>query len=206
MLKHFYAVILLTTIFCLNGFSQVLPPSINSYGDTVGSNYLVLYLNYNPNSINAVKAEIQLQKGTGNNVYDSTFTLPASDSGYAVMTLSPLTPCTSYQLLINMSNDSAQGLVINPLVSFTTLCASGIASLSEKTFVIITGTQNIEVRSNEMSTGAQIEIYDLTGKLLLNSPLIQPTQQIPFHQYAGMYLLRITGNGQGLYTNRFVVY
>ena len=175
MLKHFYAVIVLTTIFCLNGFSQALPPSINSYGDTVGSNYLVLYLNYNPNSINAVKAEIQLQKGTGNNVYDSTFTLPASDSGYAVMTLSPLTPCTSYQLLINMSNDSAQGLVINPLVSFTTLCASGIASLSEKTFVIITGTQNIEVRSNEMSTGAQIEIYDLTGKLLLNSPLIQPT-------------------------------
>jgi hypothetical protein len=205
MHKHFYTVILFTAFFCLKGFSQAFPPEINSYGDTVGSNYLILYLNYNPHSNGPVKAEIQLQKGTGNNVYDSTFTLPASDSGYAELNLSPLTPCTSYQLLINMSNDSAQGLVINPLVSFTTLCASGITLLSETNFVLFAGTQSVEVRSNEMPTGAQIEIYDLTGKLLLNIPLAQPTQQIPFHQNAGMYLLRITGNGQSLYTNRFVV-
>jgi hypothetical protein len=206
MHKYLYTAILLSTMFCLRGFSQASPPTLVSYADSVGSDSAVLYIRYTANDTGKVWAQVQLQQGVGNNVYDSTFTLPASDTGYAQLTLSPLTPCTTYSLLFNMRNDSAQGIVINPLVTFTTLCTSGITSINENTYSLIAHAQSVEVLADEVPQNAFVEIYDLTGRLISNTHFNQSMQQIPFNQNAGIYLLRITGNGQSLYTNRFMIY
>jgi hypothetical protein len=206
MHKHLYAVILLSIVFCLKGFSQASPPTLVSYADSVGSDSAVLYIRYVANDTGKVWAQVQLQQGIGNNVYDSTFTLPPSDSGYAQLHLSPLNPCTTYNLLFNMRNDSAQGIVINPLVTFTTLCTSGITSLNGNTYSLIAHAHSVEVSAGEIPQNGVIGIYDLTGRLILSTHFNQPVQQIPLNQNAGIYLLRITGNGQSLYTNRFMIY
>jgi|GEM_PF-5000753 hypothetical protein len=208
MKNRFYLIILLFTFFCLKGFTQASAPSVNGYADTVGSGSALVYIYYTANDTGIISAQIQLQQGIGNTVYDSTYSFraPASDSGYILWNIDSLTSCTTYQVLINMANDDAQGLVINPLLSFTTLCTTGIVTLNENGYSIIAFAQNIEVKSTEIPQNESIQIYDLTGRLILNTSFNQSVQQIPFNQNAGLYLLRITGNGQSLYTNRFVVY
>ena len=191
-------------IFCLEGFSQVLPPSINSYADSVGAIYADLYISYMANDTGIVMAQIQLQHGTGNNVYDSTYILPAN-ANYAQLHLAPLTSCSTYDLLINLSSAHAQGDVINPLLTFTTLCTAGVASLNENDYAVIAYNHLVEVKAGAVPQNGMVDIYDITGRLIISTPLNQSVQQIPFNQNAGIYLLRITGNGESLYTNRFVM-
>jgi len=205
MQKHIYAVILFTTIFCLKGFAQAFPPTINSYADSAGADYADLYITFSPNDTGNIKVQIQLQHSTGNNLFDSTYTLPATDSGYAAFHLAPLTPCLSYDVLINMKNAHVQGTVINPLLTFTTLCTAGIAALNENNYSVIARMYSIEIHTADIPQNGNIEIYDITGRQVINTGLNQSVQQIPFNQNAGIYLLRITGNGQSLYTNRFVI-
>jgi hypothetical protein len=208
MKKHFYFIILLVTVFCLKGFSQAFPPVINSYTDTFDAYSAHIYIYYTANDTGNLTAQVQLQQGTGNNVYDSTlaFRAPASDSGYFQLVIDSLIPCTNYQVLIDMSNDLVQGPVVNPVFSFTTSCNTGIVSLNENNYAVIALAQSIEVKTDQIPQNGAIEIYDLTGRLILTTSFSQSVQQIPFNQNAGLYLLRITGNGQSLYTNRFVIY
>jgi len=208
MKKHFYLFVLFTTFCVLKGFTQALPPVINSYADTVTAVSAQIYLYYTANDTGTIKAQIQLQQGFGNNDYDSTYTFsaPANDSGYVQWTIDSLNPCTTYRVLADMSNDNAQGEVFNPLFTFTTLCVNSISSLNENNYSLIALAQSIEIKTPELPQNGAVEIYDLTGRLILTTPLNQSTQQIPFNQNAGIYLLRITGNGQALYTNRFVLY
>ena len=207
MKKHLYLVILLSSILSFKGFSQAFPPVINSYTDTIGGFSMALYLNYTANDTGTIYAQVQLQKGTGHDVYDSiySFPAPAGDSGTVQLNVGPISPCTNYQLLINMRNSHAQGTVINPLFTFATLC-TGITSLNENSYSLIAFDHSIELKATELPERAMVEVYDLTGRLILTAPLNQSVQQIPFNQNAGIYLLRITGNGQLLYTNRFVTY
>ena len=204
MQKHLYTVILLSLIFCLKGFCQAFPPVINSYTDTVAGNYADLYLNISPNDTGIIKVQIQLQQGTGNNVYDSTYYLPAGDTSNVKLGMVSLNPCSNFDVLINLSNDHAQGSVINPLFSFMTIC-TGITSLNENNYSVIAYPQNIEIKVSELPQNGVVEIYDITGRQILTRQINQSVQQIPFNQNAGIYLLRITGNGQSLYTNRFVI-
>jgi hypothetical protein len=208
MKKHFYFIVMFFTVFCLKGFSQAFPPVINTYTDTIGTYSANIYIYYTANDTGLIKAQMQLQNGTGNNVYDSTLTFraPASDSGYFQLVIDSLLPCTNYQVLIDMSNDLAQGPVINPVFTFNTSCNTGIVSLNENNYAVIALAQSIEVKTDQLPQNGNIEIYDLTGRLILNTPFSQSVQQIPFNQNAGIYLLRITGNGQSLYTNRVVIY
>ena len=208
MKKSYYFISMLCLFFCFKGFAQGYPPSVNSYTDTTGSVSALLYIYYTANDTGTITAQLQLQQGIGNTVYDSTcsFRAPVSDSGYIEWNIDSLTSCTNYQVLINMGNGYAQGNVINPLLSFTTLCTTGIKTLNENNYSIIAFPQNIEIKATEIPQNGTIEIYDLTGKLILKTPFYQPVQQIPFNQNAGLYLLHITGNGQSLYSNRFVIY
>ncbi len=208
MKKHLYFIILLSTFFCLKGLAQGYPPVINSYADSAGPDSVQIFISYIANDTGVIKAQIQLQLAAGNNIYDSTLTFraPANDSGYFQLTIDSLFPCTTYHVLSNMKNGLEQGQVINPLFSFTTTCSTGIVSLNENSYTVIASTQSIEVKTREIPQNGSIEIYDLSGRLILNTPLNQPVQQIPFNQNAGLYVLRITGNGQSLYTNRFVIY
>ena len=132
-------------------------------------------------------------------------TIPAGDTTNVELQMAPLTPCTNYDLLINLSNDHAQGNVINPLFSFTTVCNTAVTSLNENRYAVIAREQSVEVTCTELPHNGAIEIYDLTGRMILSSNIHQAVQQIPFNKNAGIYLLRITGNGQQLYTNRFVI-
>jgi hypothetical protein len=208
MKKHFYFIILFVTVFYFQGFSQALPPVINSYADSAGSVSAQIFIAYTANDTGTIKLQVQLQKGTGNNVYDSTatFRAPANDTGYFQLTIDSLVPCTNYQVLVNMANNLMQGPVINPLFTFTTLCNTGIVSLNENSYSLIASGQNIQVKTGQLPQNGNIEIYDLTGRLVLTTPFTQLLQQIPFNQNAGLYLLRITGNQQVLYTNRFAIY
>ena len=206
MQKHIYPVILFSLIFCLKGFSQVFPPVINSYNDTAGAYFANLYINFSPNDTGNIKVQIQLQQGTGNNnVYDSTYNIPAGDTTNVELRMTSLTPCTNYDLLINLSNDHSQGNVINPLFSFTTVCNTAVTSINENSYAVIAHGQSVEVVCTELPQNGAIEIYDLTGRMIVSTNMHQDAQQIPFNKNAGIYLLRITGNGQQLYTNRFVI-
>jgi hypothetical protein len=204
MQKHVYTAILFSLIFCLKGFGQAFPPVINSYTDTVAGNYADLYLNISPNDTGIIKIQIQLQQGTGNNVYDSTYYLPAGDTTNVDLRMEPLNPCSNFDVLINLSNDRAQGQVINPLFSFTTIC-TGLTSLNENNYSVIAYGQSVEIKTTELPQSGTVEIYDITGRQILNAHLNQLVQQIPFNKNAGIYLLRITGNNQRLYTTRFVI-
>ena len=206
MRKGLYTAFVFSLIFCAKCFSQAFPPVINTYADSVAFTYATLYISFSPNDTGVIKAQIQLQQGTGNNVYDSTYTIPAGDTSNVALQMTPLNACSDYDLLINMSNAHAQGSVINPLLSFTTKCyAAGIEPLNANDFAVIAYGQSVEVKTNERQPNSAIEIYDVTGKLVLNTHLNQSVQQIPFNKNAGIYLLRITGNDQLLYVTRFVI-
>ena len=200
-----YPVILFSLIFCLKGFGQTFPPVINSYTDTAGAYFDNLYLNFSPNDTGNIKVQIQLQQGTGNNVYDSTYSIAAGDTTNVELQMAPLTPCTNYDLLINLSNDHSQGNVINPLFSFTTVCNTAVTSLNENSYAVIAHGESVEVMCTELPQNGAIEIYDLTGRMIVSNNIYQAVQQIPFNKNAGIYLLRITGNDQQLYTTRFVI-
>ncbi len=206
MKKHFYTFILLTTIFCLKGFAQTYPPVIKNYADSVGSNYADLYLDLSPNDTGVVKIQIQLQQGTGNNEFDSIFSVPATDSVNVQLHLAPLNSCKMYNLLINLANAHQQGDVINPLLSFTTVCNTGIARVNESSFHVIAYPQSLELISQVLPENGIAQVYDLAGRLVLSVPVSQPVQQIPFNQSGGIYLLRITGGNQLQYFSRFVIY
>lgn len=206
MKKCIYLVIIFSTFFCTKGFSQAYPPIINTYSDSSGPDNCDLNISFTPNDTGNIQLNLVIQQGTGNSVYDSTYTFTASDSAGIRFQITVLNPCTQYQVLTIMSNDRATGVQSNPLLTFSTLCASGITSLNENPYSLIAYPHSVEVRSNEIPETRTVEIYDLAGRLILITPLLQSVQQIPFNQNAGIYLLRITGNGLSLYTNRFVNY
>ena len=206
MHKHIYAAVLFTTIFCLQGFTQApAPPNINSASDSAGNISCNIYISFSPNDTGVISANIVLQQGNGNSVFDSTFILPAGDTSNVEFIIDSLTPCSQYQLLTVMSNDRAVGLQVNPLLNISTLCTSGISPINENTYSLIALAKSVEVRATEVPKDARIEIYDVTGNLILSTVFTQSVQQIPFNKNAGIYLLRITGNGQSLYTNRFAI-
>jgi hypothetical protein len=205
MQKHLYAVILFTTIFCMKGWGQALPPVITSSHDNVGDDDCTIYFSFSPNDTGTIQANIVIQQGQGNSVFDSTFILTAADSANVQVEIDSLTPCTQYQVLTIMSNAKAVGLQSNPLLTFNTICA-GIELLNPVRYSLMAMPKSVEVIASEVAPGQMIEIYDLTGKEILTTSFHQSVQQIPFNQNAGIYLLRITGNGQSLYTNRFVIY
>jgi hypothetical protein len=207
MHKHIYAVVVLTTIFCLRGFSQApTPPVINSASDTATNISCNIYISFSPNDTGVISANIVLQQGSGNSVFDSTFLLPAGDTSNVEFTIDSLIPCSQYQLLTIMSNDRAVGLQVNPLLNITTLCTSGLSSINENIYSLIALPKSVEVRATEVPNDGRIEIYDITGNLILNTAFTQSIQQISFNKNAGIYLLRITGSEQSLYTNRFVFF
>jgi len=206
MHKQLYAVILFTTVFCFKGFGQAFPPIINTYSDSVGNTYANLFISFSPNDTGTIQANIVLQKGQGNSVYDSTYTFTASDSANYEFQLDSLSPCTTYQVLTIMSNDRTVGLQSNPLLVINTLCTAGISPVSANSFSMVVQPQSVEIKADEIPQNAHIDIYDLTGRQILTTSFNQSVQQIPFNQNAGIYLLRITGGGQTLYTNRFAIF
>jgi hypothetical protein len=208
MHKHIYVLVLFTAVFCINGFSQApAPPNINIATDTATNISCNIYISFSPNDTGVISANIVLQQGTGNSVFDSTFILPAGDTSNVEFSIDSLIPCTQYQLLTIMSNDRAVGLQVNPLLNISTLCTpAGISSINENSYSLIALPKSVEVRADEVPAGARIDIYDVTGKLVLNTAFTQSVQQIPFNRNAGIYLLRITGNGQSLYTTRFAIF
>ena len=208
MHKYIYALVLFALIFCNEGFSQAPPPPIiNSASDSAGNISCNIYISFSPNDTGVITANIVLQKGNGNSVYDSTYTLPAGDTSNVEFTIDSLVPCTQYQLLTIMSNGKAVGLQVNPLLNITTLCTpAGISSINENSYSVIALQKSVEVRTDAMPENGRIEIYDVTGKLILNTVFTQKVQQIPFNKNAGIYLLRITGSGQSLYTTRFAIF
>ena len=189
----------------MKGFGQTFPPNVNSYADSVGTNYANLYLSFSPNDTGTIEAQIQLAQGTGNIVYDSTYTIPAGDTNNVELQMPALASCNEYELLINMSNAKAQGPVINPLITFSTICTASVSSINENSYAVIVYQRSVEVKTSEVPQNGTIQIYDVTGRQIINTRLNQSAQQIPFDKNAGIYLLRITGNGQSLYTNRFVI-
>ena len=202
MNKYFLCLVLSLTVFCAKSFAQA--PQLNSYTDTVSDYYINFYINYTSNDTGTIRAQIQLEQGSGNITYDSTYLLPASDTT-AVLSAGPLFYCSSYSaFMFNMSNSHAY-TPVTTLFSFNTLClANGISEIQDNAFHIITAGNSLQIYSTQILPNSVAEVYDLTGRKILSANLVQPVQQITFDASAGLYLLRIAASGQSLYTTKFV--
>jgi hypothetical protein len=206
----------LLTVFLLMIFSYLCsqaqqPPVLIAYGDTVGSTTVTLYIKFVPNDTGIVIAEVEMSQGTGNEIYDSAFTLgpfrSAMDTDSAVFYIGPVFACEVYQVLFNMNNDfpgnTGQGPLYNPLTTLTTLCNAGIETVNANNFHLIVLPDAVQLQSGDIPESAIVEIYDLTGRKVASASLNQLTQTIPLNANSGIYLLRVTGNSQTLYTTRF---
>jgi hypothetical protein len=203
MKRHLPALILVLTVFCCKSFAQ-LPPQLVSYTDSPSTYYIDLYINYVPNDTGTIKAQVQLEQGSGNVVYDSIFVLP-SGATTARLHVGPIFPCSYYSsLLFGMSNDSAYGTV-NSLFAFSTLCNTGIKELNEGSFFVSVLNHGLEIHASEIPENGIAEIYDLQGRKITSFNLTQSVQTVNMNAGAGIYFLRISDSNQTLYTNRFVL-
>ncbi|HWB63259.1 MAG TPA: T9SS type A sorting domain-containing protein [Chitinophagales bacterium] len=204
MKKHFTTTLVLI-IFSVAGCLGQLPPTLNSYADSIYATDGYLYVTYTANDTGTIRAQIQLEQGTGNVTYDSVYTLSA-DSSYAALHITPMYSCTNYNLLFNLSNAHAYGAVINPLFSFKTDCSADIAATSPANFYVAGNGGTVELYSRDLPENTHAEIFDLTGRLVAAVSITQQIQQLQLNRANGIYLLRVVAGSQTLYVSKVALF
>jgi hypothetical protein len=207
MHKRFFTLLILITTLIGKSWAQT-PPTLLNYYDSAGANYMLLHITFTPRDTGVIKAQVQLQQGTGNTVYDSTYTLhalSATATDSAVLVVGPIFSCANFNLLFNLSNDSVQGDVFNPLLTFTTIC-TGLDELSQNNFKAIVSGRQVQIISSSVPANSVAEIYNIAGQKIEAINIEHSTENIWLHQANGIYLLRIASEGQTVYSSRLAVF
>ncbi len=207
MNKRLLALFLFFTAMIAESYGQTAPVLIKST-DSVGSNFVLLTIQYVPHDTGVIRAQVLMQQGTGTSVYDSTYTLfshTVLGTDTATLYIGPLSLCGPYTLLFDMSNDSLQGIQYNPLDSLTIVCTD-VEQVEIDNFKLMTEGHLVEIESKQLPPNGVAEIYDMTGRRIASGGLHQSTESMTLNTANGIYLLRIMSNGQMVYSSKLSMF
>lgn len=202
MHKRLLTLILILFLAC-KGFAQY-PPVLNSYAYSSTSHFINMSFNYTPNDTGTIKAQVQLATGVGDIFYDSIFLVPATITQDTVR-LGPVDFCTNYLVFFNLSSAHAYGTV-NQLSDAATSCvADGINEPTKNTFNAFFTGHALQIASTEIEDDLLAEVYDVTGRKISSTPVVQTVQQIKVAGGTGVYFLNLKNRTGSVYTTRFLV-